>query len=306
MGGRVCFWGCCVEPAGLHICGTKNTSSDSHPPGAAQNMPHTQPPPEDSVCWGWGGARWSQDGHPCLGETPETQPAGPPGPSSGDGIKRCFLVASGTRPRAASRGHRHNVSGWRGPFQSHRPAAACLPREAALCQGQPVDSPYPGAELRHRDESQTRTGPRTPASPSLTWGRPAMGHSWLSASRAQGAHGEAPGACCPSRVFGRARAWGIGHAAPSICPGKAVHAALDQTSAAWGYLLLLVTPGVRKPWWAQQAPGGWGCGGAARRARTPWRGPAWGRGPGKRPEVLLYCGQAQGMRGSCTGSCGDA
>lgn len=235
MGGRVCFWGCCGEPAGLHVLGTKNTRSDSHPPRAARRMPHTQPPPEDSVCWGgahagaetgtptrglsvlgWG-TRWSRDGHPRLGETLETRPAGQSGPSSGEavnGIKSCFSVASGTRPRAASRGHRHDVLGRRGPCQGHRPAAACLPREAARGRAAPSGQ----AETQGRVTDPHR--PRHPCLPrphlGTTCQGPRLAQTLCIPSRAQGAHSKAPRAHRPSRVFGRARASGVGRAAPSV------------------------------------------------------------------------------------------
>lgn len=194
------------------------------------------------------------------------------------------------------------------------PAKATVLQRPVYRGRQPVDAPHPRAKLRRRDESQTRTGLGTPASPALTSGRPARGHDWRrrSASRpeprvltakppgraAPAGSSEGPGPralAAQHRPSGQSRACGVGTSSRSG-PGF----------RSWGYLLLLVTPDVRKPGWTQQAPGGWGSGGATRRARTPWRGSDWGRGPGKRPEVLLYCGQAQGMRGSCTGSRGDA
>lgn len=258
---------------------------------------------------GWG-PRWSRNGHPRLGETPETRPAGQSGPSSGEavnGIKSCFSVASGTRPRAASSGHRHDVSGWRGPCQGHRPAAACLPREAA--RGRAAPSGQAETQGRVTDPHRPRHACLPRPHLGTTCRGPRLAQTLCIPSRAQGAHSKAPRARFPSRVFGRARASGVGRAAPCVrakpC-GVGTSSRSGPGFRSWGYLLLLVTPDVRKPGWTQQAPGGWGSGGAGRRARTPWRGSAWGRGPGKRPEVLLYCGQAQGMRGSCTGSRGDA
>lgn len=175
------------------------------------------------------------------------------------------------------------------------PAKATVLQRPVYRGRQPVDAPHPRAKLRRRDESQTRTGLGMPASPALTSGRPARGHDWRrrSASRpeprmltakppgraAPAGSSEGPGPralAAQHRPSGQSRACGVGTSSRSG-PGF----------RSWGYLLLLVTPDVWKPGWTQQAPGGWGSGGAARRARTPWRGSDWGRGPGKRPEVLL-------------------
>lgn len=195
-------------------------------------------------------------------------------------------LVCGTQPRAASRGHGHDVSGWRGPTKATVLQGPVCRGRQRRARGFAAPSGRAETGTSHRP-AQARA--RLPPPPSPGDDLPGA---------VTGSLRPGPRARCPGQVLPGPRASAAQHrlsvrlsvrAKPHVRPRNQQQ--LWTRFRSCGDLLLLVTPGVRKPWWTRRAPGGWGVG--VLPAGHAHRG---GEGPGSRPEeasgssTLLWSG----------------